>query len=345
MAGKVYQVAGHEVKAGERLNAKLGEVYLPDGTRVGVPFVAVNGVGDGPTLTVLGGVHGTEVVGIGAILRVLQQLDPQNLRGTFVGVTAANPFAVQVGSYITGIDFKNTSSTVMKNAPADGSITERTGAMLSLALRASDLVIDMHANPFPSLPFVLGSLAVAKTEQVRQNIKTMVDAFGVTRIYSNRNVASSLRDFCSEEGMAAITPELTSGHYLMPENTEVGMVGIMNIMKAFNMIDGAPVKQKCEVIEGDWRSGGKLRTQTGGFMFPQVRPGQRLATGTVVAKMYDVFGNLLEEIKIPFPGCMWSFTGGPGGTHALVEGEDIGYTFCDAKDWAGPGRETGGRGR
>jgi hypothetical protein len=42
---------------------------------------------------------------------------------------------------------------------------------------------------------------------------------------------------------------------------------------------------------------------------------------------------------------MWSFTGGPGGTHALIEGEDIGYTFCDEKDWAGAGRETGGPGK
>jgi len=346
MAGKLFEVADYKVKAGERVNGSLGSVYLPDGTRVGVSFVAVNGKEDGPTLCVSCAVHGTEIVGIGSMIRVFKELNPDSLRGTLVAIMGSNPFAVQVGSYITHLDFKNISSTVMKNAPADGSVTDRIGAAVSRALRASDLVIDVHANPLPCIDFVLGSLKVAKDDKTRERITRMVDAWGTTRIYSNRETAGSLRDFCSEEGIAAITPELSGGNFLFDWNTEVGVIGVTNVMKEFNMIDGDLQPQKCKVVTGgDWRSGGKLRTHTGGFMFPKVEPGEILDEGTTVAEMYDVFGQLLEEVKIPFRGAMWSFTGGPGATHALIEGDDIGYTFCDVKDWTGAGREVGGRGK
>src|SRR4051794_1885415 len=134
-----FELAGIEAAPGEMARGHLGHVALADGTKVGVPVIVVNGVEDGPTLVATGSVHGTEVNGTGAVLRVVRAVKPEEMRGCLIAIPSANPFAFQVGSYftpfITPDDGKNLASTPMWPGNPAGTLTERIGVMIGQALQ------------------------------------------------------------------------------------------------------------------------------------------------------------------------------------------------------------------
>ena len=60
-----------------------------------VPLTVVNGAGDGPTLLVNGGIHGSEYNGPAACLQVLKDLDPTKVSGKVIIVPIVNTLAFE----------------------------------------------------------------------------------------------------------------------------------------------------------------------------------------------------------------------------------------------------------
>lgn len=325
------ELAGIPVKPGEVEKGYLGFVTLADFNKVGVPVVIANGVETGPTLLLVGSVHGSEVVGVGAIQEVIRQIDPKTLRGRLIAVTIANPFAFQVGSYVTSYDSLNLSSPIFLPPRPNGQLTERIAALIAPAVQASTHLIDVHANPDPSMPFVLLNLNLCQDEATYQETVKIAEAWGTTVINNPRDAPSSLRDTGVVNGIASITPELTGNRYLREDSVRVGVIGITNVMKAIGMIDGEIQPQPEPKLDGPFVAHGRVATQSGGLLWVRVKPGKFLRQGEVIAEMRDAWGDTVEEITMPTDGYCWSFTGNPlGGGHAVPEGTLIAYVFRKA---------------
>ena len=93
------------------------------------------------------------------------------------------------------------------------------------------------------------------------------------------------------------------------------------------MIDGPPEPQLTPRLEGDFVYHGRLTANTGGLMWVRRRPGTFISEGEVVVEIVSVWGEVVEEIRMPVDGYCWSFTGGVGSTHAIAEGTSIAYVF------------------
>ena len=121
--------------------------------------------------------------------------------------------------------------------------------------------------------------------------------------------------------------------YLFDEINIVGANGILNIMKEFEMISGEVVKQPVEKMEGQYRFHSNLRCNRGGLMWIKHEPGELIKKGETAIEITNLYGNVIEEVKMPVTGYCWSYTGGINGTHAVPEGNDLAYVFYK-KDWA-----------
>ncbi len=88
-----------------------------------LPLVIANGIDDGPILCLTAGVHATEYAPIDAVLRIVQSLRPETLRGAVIAVPVVNlrMFDSRTG-FVSPLDGLNLN----KVAPgrADGSISE-----------------------------------------------------------------------------------------------------------------------------------------------------------------------------------------------------------------------------
>src|SRR3954447_17813142 len=76
--------------------------------RVSVPLGIAEGPADGPTLAVIGGVHGTEYAAQEGVVEFWSRLDPSELRGRVLVVLAADPISLnQKSPYLNPVDGKN----------------------------------------------------------------------------------------------------------------------------------------------------------------------------------------------------------------------------------------------
>jgi predicted deacylase len=322
-----------EAKPGEIAKGSLGAVELVDGSMTRIPLITVNGKHDGPVLTVVAGVHGPELTGIAALQSVIKRVDPASLKGALLGIPGANPLAIRSGTYTTPIDEVNLSGPwYLPPKGEDASITQRIARHINAAIEKADCVIDMHANPLPSMAFVLTDFRMCLDERTREETKKIATAFGATIIDWPLEQATSLRSICVKNGKPALTPELPGNIYMWEEIIEIGAIGIMNVMRAIKMIDGVPQKQQIDVIKGDLCYYGRLVAQRGGFMFVKKKVGQKIKKGETVIEIVDVYGDRVEEIKMPINGYCWAFTGGVAGTHAISEGDKLAYVFAERSE-------------
>lgn len=325
--GKTFKLGDLEVKPGEIRYGTLGAVELADTSRIEIPLIVVRGKEDGPVFTVAAAVHGTEVSAIGSLLEAIKEIDPGKMRGTLVGIPGANPFAVQNGTYTTYVDELNLSSGWFFKADPRETITQRLAAYIDEALKKSDLIVDMHANPLPSIHFVMLDIDTYASEKTKKDTWKMAEAYGVTPIEMPVDKPATMRACATANGIPALTVELAGSIYLWDEINRVGATGLLNIMKEFDMLEGEPVKQDEFRMEGEFRHHSRLVANRGGLMWVKKAPGEFISKGDTVIEITDLYGRVVEEIKMPVDGYCWSFPGGINGTHAVPEGSKIAYVF------------------
>ncbi len=328
-----FKVGDIAVTPGEIGRGAISKFRLGDSQEIKVPAMVVNGKRDGPTLLVLAGVHGREVCGIGATLDAVKALDPDRMTGRVIAITVANPLAVQLGTYITPHDNTNLSGPHYFPSHPDGTVTQRMAAGIEQAVEVSDYVIDMHANPLPSMPFVITATSLAPHEQDRKRTRQFAEAFGVTVIEMEKTAPSSMRDFATARGKPGITPELAGNHFIWDSITSVGTRGILNCARFAGIVEGIPEPQDGvePILKGDFVFHGMLKSNTGGFLKIYKKPGEPIREGEIVARIFDCYGDTLEEVPMPIDGYCWSFLGGNlPQSWVLTEGDSIAYIF---KKW------------
>jgi len=330
---KTLELGNTKTRPGTVSKGQLGAVELADGSLAPVPLIVVNGVEDGPVLTVVSAIHGTELSAIGAVFDVLKSLDPTKLRGAFIAVPGGNPLAFRMGNYITPVDSVNLSGPWYL-PPVEGwraTITQRLARYINDALEIADYVIDMHANPLPSMPFVLKGVEIAPDDRTKEETNRIAEAFGTTVISSMGTHTTNIRASCTKQGKPSLTAELAGNIYLWDEISSVGGKGTRNVMRAIGMLDTPMEDQDVEVMNGEYVFCDYLVTQRGGLMFVRRQPGERVEKGGKVIDILNVYGEVVEEVVMPVSGYCWSFTGGVNGSHAVSEGDKLAYVFSDAE--------------
>ena len=326
------QLGNLVVEPGQIGKGSLGSVEMADGTAVQVPVMIARGVESGPTFVVTASVHGNEVSCVWSLIEVFKSIDPGHMKGTLIGVMVANPLVFQIGAYVTPYDNLNLSGPHFSPTQPDGRQTHRLAAAVNEALEIADMVVDMHANPLPSMPFTIKDiLSNYKDEETAAKTQKMAEAFGFTIIEMpyKANQPASIRATSTANGIPALTPELAGNIYIEESVCRPGTIGLLNIMKAFDMITGEIESQTIEVLNGHFRFAGRLRANRGGLMVVKKRPGELVAKDETVIDIVNIYGDVVEEIKMPREGYCWSFTGGIGGTHAISEGDNLAYFFVE----------------
>jgi len=321
------------VAPGEVGKGYLGTVELADGSRPPVPVMIANGAADGPTLVVTAAVHGTEVSCSGAVHRLMKTLDPRAMKGKVIAVPAANPIAVTHGSYTSWVDGMNMSQA-WERASKDGSLTERMAAMIWPAIDTADCFVDLHANPLPCIAFTVA------TKTADEETFRLARSFGVTMVKHGGSTAinyqgKGLRQILAERGVPAFSAELTGNIFYWDDLAEQGARGVRNVMRALNILDGDPEPfPDLVIVEGDLEFSFRPRANRGGLVRGTAAPGTRLKKGATALEIYNLIGDLVEEIKMPHAGYFWSFSTGAVVSYSSVvsEGQTVGYVFKDAND-------------
>src|SRR5450759_5193573 len=121
------------------------EAEAPAGA-IRIPITRTEGVADGPTLAVVGGVHGAEYPGIDAVRRLFGEVDENVLSGRLLTIPCLNvPAFYGFTPHVNPVDGENPARRFPGSAT--GSYTER---MVDLAWRKvlvhADYIVDVHGG-------------------------------------------------------------------------------------------------------------------------------------------------------------------------------------------------------
>jgi len=238
-----------------------------------------------------------------------EKLNPKKLKGAVVGLPIGNPLGFQFGDRASPQD--HLFPRFDRPSNPNGSISERIGASVwDQVTSKMDLRVDIHGNYPPCTAFCLLGL---HDPRIRDDNEKIAKATGLTIVYSPPKGTLVGMEAAYDESYRtppSVTLELIDARRVTDLSTELGTRAILNVMKQWDMIPGKIEKQPKEYVWGNGRveNGGTLTANRGGIVHFTKTPGELIKKGEVVAKIYNPYGDMVEETAFPFDGYIRAYT-------------------------------------
>jgi len=298
-----------QAKPGERACGRLPieNGVLPDGTKIELPIIIVNGIKDGPVFTVLAAVHGPEVTGTPAIINTSNELNPKEMTGAFIGIPAANPLAFLTRTRGWVIDEPQEVKNLNRVFPgkADGTITERIAyTIFNEIFLKSTAVLDYHTAgniaPFVGYRYGFGKLSKKSLE--------LAEAAATKLVWKVPMHPGTTHTEAAKRGIITLDTETEGGLFMPVRKDYVALWErtTTNMMKKLGMIKGrinAPEHTYFETESEATISGGLTTIKPvkhAGFMIPRVNLMDEVNEDQKLASIIDPFGYEVDTIRSPY---------------------------------------------
>lgn len=295
-----------EVRPASRQSIDLPVCQEADGRWLNLAVLIVRGCSPGPTLLLLGSVHGDEYEGPAAIWDTYRQADPAALRGTLVLLPVANPPAYQAGQRVNPADPKDLARTFPGSS--NGTVTERIAAVIQESLVAhADLLCDLHsAGRLYRIDPWAGYALVSDSKRLDQQ-RRVARILGYPTVWGSPLLPGRSLWAADRCGVPAIYVEAPGEGRCRPEDVERNRRAIAQILRFLGMVDEPPLNLAPQrFIEDAQPGGGYLQVQivsrSGGYFHAQVEVGAGVEQGQVLGEIWDPAGRILERIEAPHAG-------------------------------------------
>lgn len=206
----------------------------------GFTLVEFAGSADGPTLSVVGGVHGDEFEGVAACLDLADGLAGRAIRGRVRLVPVAHEAAHTASLRSSPVDGRNLART-FPGDPA-GEPTERLAAALRTeVILGSDVFVDLHsAGTAYAMPLLVGWGDDGCPACVRS--AAAAEAFAAPVLWRHAGPLPPGRTLSAahDAGIASIYAEASGGGTITRSEADVYAAGIRRLMASLGMLPLAP---------------------------------------------------------------------------------------------------------
>jgi predicted deacylase len=302
------------------MNGQVLHVGGLTGGDLDITYVDVRGAGEGPHVTVVAGVHGTEYTSIAAVRRLAATLQRDVVAGRVTAVPLVNPSAFWARCpFVVPADGKNLN----RSFPGDPSGTDAevlAHRLLETFVVGSDVLLDLHAGDLPEAlePFVL-----FEESPVEAASRELALAYGLGHIVRQtatvRTVAGSTCAAAADLGIPAIVAESGQNGLLDPVAVDRHSAGLTNVLRHLGVLAGHPVPgeelagQPAVEHEG-WHW---LRTPVAGWWESAVPVGASVQAGELLGTVSELLGDVLHEVRAPEAGVPLFLTTSPA---VMVDG-------------------------
>jgi N-alpha-acetyl-L-2,4-diaminobutyrate deacetylase len=222
---------------------QFGRLEVPRSTNTSgwshlfVPIVIISS-GDGPTVLVLGGVHGDEPEGQVAALNLVRETMPSDVSGRLVVIPCASPDASAANTRLwpSGANFNRS----FPGSP-DGAVDAQLADFLTRFLIAeADVVVDMHSGGRSSLFGVWSEMHwVDDPEQRRRMVAAML-AWNTPMHFVYIDVAGTglLVGEAERQGKTVVATELGGGGHVLASTHRIAIDGLRNVLRHVGVLAG-----------------------------------------------------------------------------------------------------------
>ncbi len=286
----------------------------PGGASFEIPLTIIHGAKPGPVLWLNACIHGDEPQGTLAIVELIRDLDPMQLKGSVVCVPAMNVPAFEASKRGNPLDMFAFDMNRIYPGNPQGRYTERLAWAHKTALaQFADMEISVHSGGDHS--YLGATIFASPTDAGRELAQAMGKGWFLH--LANPHPKGSPMAELYEQGKPAISIELGGASHCMPGDfrADAGAINkaFWNVLYHYGMVEGTPE------YEPKWLTGEQVAVLTGAsglfvgekdfqFMVPTKKD-------QVFARIYDLYGEELEVIKAPCDGIPFGLRTTPA-THA-----------------------------
>ena len=285
----------------------FGEIPIPDSYTAEIkppPVVIVNGSNEGPVVYVGAGSHGDELNSIEATRRVAVSLDARTVHGSVIFVPIHNKIGFENRNRLTPADGKDLGKCFPGNL--NGTATEVLAQVIfHEAVIKSNYVLDLHTSTRGGWNLSHSDIA-PYTREASVKAQEIATSFGVKAIVKLEppmagqhlgesmgwNLDNSLFAQASLRGIPSVVIEFGEGGRLEPDQVEVGVGGIMNVLASLGVVENEVAKLPPPFVA---REAIAIRCKKEGILYMAVRPGELVRNGQLVARLVS-FPDQVEEI-------------------------------------------------
>ncbi len=241
---KSLNIDGKEFQRGESDLLNLYVSRLPSGNRINIQTYVFTSANPGPTVLIMGGVHGDEINGIQIVRKTLEErVFDRLISGSIIAIPLLNVFGF--------INFSRDvpdGKDVNRSFPgsSSGSLASRTASVLTKKILPHvDIAIDLHT----------GGASRYNYPQIRYSkkdvkAKKLARSFGAPYIIEKPWITKSFRKTANQMDISVLVYEGGESVRLDGFSIDIGVAGIKRTLKALGMIDTAPVaNHDCQIFK------------------------------------------------------------------------------------------------
>ena len=250
-----------------------------------IPITVVHGARPGPVVTLLGALHGNELVGPLALTYLCgpsflgedKAIDPAAMAGTLRIVPVVNlPGYRRQSRYMADGRDLNRS---FPGKPESNTTSRVAHRLWNEVISGSDHIIDLHTAALgrTNMPQIRANLADRASNRIAR-------AFGIETILDNVGPKGSLRKIANEAGIGSITYEGGGSNEADPESVQVAIYGILNVLRSLKVLPGYPSRPRFRILASGsvW-----IRSDQGGLLDVLTPAGSFVEDGETVATVTD----------------------------------------------------------
>jgi uncharacterized protein len=265
-------------------------------TGVRLPVLLVRGDVQGPALVVSAGVHGDEFEGVRAIYELFEELRPEEMSGSWIGVPVVNPPAHQACSRLSSLDGQNLAR-VFPGKP-DGTVSEQIAWTFDQkVLSQASFYLDLHSG---GTRYAMPSMVGFDANDVRGTAAAAIFGAPVTwahPVIEPGRTISAARD----RGIPFLYTEAWGAARIAGEDLVMMKRGVRNLLRHLGVLSDGALEATSPPLRlyGVGNTDGGLQSTQAGFLMKDVNLLDRVKKGQRIGHLVNSLGETLEEYFAP----------------------------------------------
>ncbi len=267
---------------GQEATVKLGVGRLPSDNRLYIYAHVYRSVNPGPTVLIIGGVHGDEINGVMVARNMIEDKIFEKLdRGTVISVPLLNVYGfINFSREVPdGKDINRSFPGTMA-----GSLASRVArALTKKVLPLVDCILDFHTGG--SSRYNYPQIRYSKKDPIAEKLAL---AFGAPYTIQKPIIPKSLRKVASDMGLPTIVYEAGESVRLDGFSISKGMQGTKQVLQSLGMVKFPNLIQSKKTIL--FSKTGWIRANFSGIFVWSKQSGHKVTKGEPIGQIKDPFG-------------------------------------------------------
>jgi hypothetical protein len=302
LEANLIEIAKEIIEPGQLRRLDIPVSRLPTQTMLSLPVTVINGREAGPKLWLSAAIHGDELNGVEIIRQVIEQVQPEKLRGTLIAVPIVNLFGfIEQSRYLPDRRDLNRSFPGSET----GSLASRLASLFMREIvNHSTHGIDLHTAAIHriNLPQIRANLEDSETYRCAQAFNAPIMMHATTRDGSLRQAATNL-------GIPILLYEGGEALRFDPQAIRVGVQGILRVMECLGMSQFPSLpspNNSVEIRQSKW-----IRASRGGIFHLEVNLGEEVPKKQPLGFITDAFGEDKSLVRASVRGIVIGYNQNP----------------------------------